>query len=301
MPVTKRKYNGLDAIVLDDGTSEVIVTVYAAHVVSWSTAAGEQLFVSSAAEYGGGKAVRGGIPICWPQFAARGPGGKHGFCRNSAKWTVVRTSEAPFPCVVFGLADDEATKADYPHSFSLRYSVTLDGPNSVSTAMQVQNTGEAPLEFTGALHTYFKVGDASGVKFQGLQGVTYEDSAAGGTAGVQEEAHLGVAGELDRIYFKTPPTLYIIDEKGGRAIKLLKMGWPDAVAWNIGEGKAGGLKDLGAGEWKKYVCLEAALIGKPYALAPSTSYCAGQTFTAGAALPDAKKKKKKGAKVEDIS
>ena len=102
--------------------AQVIVTIYAAHVVSWSTAAGEQLFVSSAAEYGGGKAVRGGIPICWPQFAARGPGGKHGFCRNSAKWTVVRTSEAPFPCVVFGLADDEATKADYPHSFSLRYS-----------------------------------------------------------------------------------------------------------------------------------------------------------------------------------
>ena len=90
----------------------------------------------------------------------------------------MRTTEAPFPCVVFGLADDEATKADYPHSFSLRYSVTLDGPNSVSTAMQVQNTGEAPLEFTGALHTYVKVGDATGVKFQGLQGVTYEDSAA---------------------------------------------------------------------------------------------------------------------------
>ena len=70
---------------------------------------------------------------------------------------------------------------------------------------------------------------------------------------------------------------------------------------DIGGEKAPTFKDLAPGEWKKYVCLEAALIGKPYALAPSTSYCAGQTFTAGAALPDAKKKKKKGAKVEDIS
>ena len=44
-----------------------------------------------------------------------------------------------------------------------------------------------------------------------------------------------------------------------RAIKVLKMGFPDAVTWNIGEAKGGGMKDLGAGEWDSYVCLEVRM------------------------------------------
>ena len=55
-------------------------------------------------------------------------------------------------CVVLGLSDSEATRAAFPFGFSLRYSVTIDGPESVSTALFVQNTSDAPLEFTGALH-----------------------------------------------------------------------------------------------------------------------------------------------------
>lgn len=59
--------------------------------------------MSSATNYGAGKAMRGGVPICWPQFAGRGPYQKHGFARNSDKWTVLRTSEAPYPSVVLEL------------------------------------------------------------------------------------------------------------------------------------------------------------------------------------------------------
>ena len=55
--------------------------------------------------------------------------------------------------MVLGLSDSEATRAAFPFGFSLRYSVTIDGPESVSTALFVQNTGDTPLEFTGALHT----------------------------------------------------------------------------------------------------------------------------------------------------
>ena len=65
-------------------------------------------------------------------------------------------------------------------------------------------------------------------------------------------------------------------------------------SWNIGEAKAGSLKDLGAGEWQKYVCLEAGLIGKPLSLAPKCSWTGGQTFTAiaQADLDQAKAKNK---------
>ena len=47
--------------------ASALVYIYAAHLASWRTASGgEQLFVSSASAYGGGKAIRGGVPICWP-------------------------------------------------------------------------------------------------------------------------------------------------------------------------------------------------------------------------------------------
>ena len=161
--VATTKENGLDAVKLTHSSgASALVYVYGAHLASWQTSGGEeQLFVSSTAEYGGGKAIRGGVPICWPQFADRGSGPKHGVCRNSAEWTVVRTSTEPYPCVVLGLSDSEATRAAFPFGFSLRYSVTIDGPESVSTALFVQNTSDAPLEFTGALHSYFAVSDVA--------------------------------------------------------------------------------------------------------------------------------------------
>ena len=66
------------------------------------------------------------------------------------------------------------------------------------------------------------------------------------------------------------------------------MGFPEAVVWNIGERRAGELKDLGPGEWKSYVCYEAATIAKPVKLAPNMSWTGGQTFTrlASSAVPE---------------
>ena len=97
--VATTKENGLDAVKLTHSSgASALVYVYGAHLASWQTSDGEeQFFVSSTAEYGGGKAIRGGVPICWPQFADRGSGPKHGVCRTSAEWTVVRPSPEPYP------------------------------------------------------------------------------------------------------------------------------------------------------------------------------------------------------------
>jgi len=254
--------------------------VYAAHLASWKTSDGEQqIFVSSTAEYGGGKAIRGGIPICWPQFAGKGPYKKHGFARNSDKWKVVRTATEPFPSVVLGLTDDETTLAEYPSKFSLTYSVALESATSISVSMTVSNPGTDPLSFTTALHTYFKVSDVASTKLLGLGGIKYEDNslAGGGKETVQESAEVGFPAEVDRIYYGAPSEAYIVD--GDRAIKVLKMGFADAVVWNIGAERAPGLKDLAPGEWKQYVCYEAAAIVSPIKLSPNTSWTAGQSFT----------------------
>ena len=50
----------------------------------------EMIFVASKAKLDGSKAIRGGIPICFPAFGAWPFGAQHGFARNSKDWKVTQ-------------------------------------------------------------------------------------------------------------------------------------------------------------------------------------------------------------------
>ena len=120
--------NGLKCVTLThESGATALVYVYAAHLASWKTSDGdEQLFMSSKTEYGGGKAMRGGVPICWPQFSERGPGKRHGVVRNSDKWVVSRTATEPAPAVELCFSDA---------AYKVFYLVTLDCAESCSTCL----------------------------------------------------------------------------------------------------------------------------------------------------------------------
>ena len=63
--------------------AEVTVLLHGGQIVSWIPAGDqERLYLSPQAVAGPGQAVRGGIPVCFPQFAKRGPLGQHGFSRQ---------------------------------------------------------------------------------------------------------------------------------------------------------------------------------------------------------------------------
>src|SRR5215212_9701610 len=68
---------------------EASFSLHGAQLLSWvPQGAGEQIYLSPLSRPGAGKAVRGGTPVCFPQFADRGPLPKHGFVRNS-RWELV--------------------------------------------------------------------------------------------------------------------------------------------------------------------------------------------------------------------
>jgi len=99
------------------------------HVTSFKNSKGEELiFMSTKAIFKEGKAIRGGIPVCWPQF---GPGElpQHGFARSSLwKINVDETKVDPKSgSVVLSilLEDSEETKKVWPHCFSVKYNITL--------------------------------------------------------------------------------------------------------------------------------------------------------------------------------
>jgi glucose-6-phosphate 1-epimerase len=59
------------------------------------------------------------------------------------------------------------------------------------------------MSFTAALHTYFAVSSIDAVTVEGLSGVTYTDSLAGGSQVVQE-GPVVFDKEVDRIYLEAP-------------------------------------------------------------------------------------------------
>ena len=123
------------------------------------------------------------MPIAFPQFANTGPLDLHGFARDSV-WTVVSSSE---DCVALELSDSEATRAKWPHAFTLTYTVSLLEQHTLDVNLTVRNTEkEEAWSFTGCLHTYLAC-NASTVSVDGLSGNKYIDKCDGMKEKVQEE------------------------------------------------------------------------------------------------------------------
>ena len=240
------------------------------HVTSWVPSAelGEQIFVAEETEYAPGKAIRGGVPVCFPQFAAFGNGVKHGFARNT-DWELASVSDDQ-TVAAFVLVDNEKTRELWPHAFKLELVVTLE-PTKLTMRMNVINTGDAPLDFSGALHTYFTVSEYTQVSTSDFSGVTYWDNGTDlADKKVSESSVLQLEGALDRVYFDAPNSLDLKDVAATK--RITKEGFTDVVVWNPGAEGAQGLRDMGDNEYPNMLCIEAAIVDKPITLAAGESW-----------------------------
>lgn len=246
----------------------VRVSRYGGQVLSWICGGRERLYLSPRARFAPGQAIRGGVPVIFPQFSDRGPGLRHGFARVR-EWTHAGDGR-------FLLRDDAAGYAAWPHRFQAELTVELHA-DALAIALRVDNTGAEPFAFTAALHTYLGVDDLAEVRIEGLGGCKYSDATRDGESGVQHEAALRFDGELDRLYPGVAGGLRL--DQAGRSLRLDAEGFPDTVVWNPGAALAADLADLGAGEHARFVCVEAAAVATPVALAAGASWRGRQVLT----------------------
>jgi glucose-6-phosphate 1-epimerase len=265
--------------------AEVTVLLHGGQLVSWIPAGDqERLYLSPLAAAGGSCAVRGGIPVIFPQFAERGPLPRHGFARDR-RWQWVEGADRGGVMIgVLRLTDDAATRAIWPHRFEAELSFSFSGLQ-LDVELAVTNTGEpdndAAFTFSAALHSYLLIDNLRHAKLAGLYGVRYLDNLTGLTQ-PQELDPLGFVGEIDRIYLdthaihKTPLSL---STAMGRML-IQTEGFDDAVVWNPGPAKAAELADLPDDDWQRFLCIEAGAIGTPVTLAPGQEWVARQGFEA---------------------
>jgi len=253
--------------------AELTVLLHGGQIVSWIPAGDqERLYLSPDAVAGPGQAVRGGIPVIFPQFSQQGPLPRHGFARDRA-WQWVEGAERGGVVIgVLRLTDDEATRAIWPHPFEAELSFSFSGLQ-LDVELAVTNTGDAPFDFSAALHTYLRVDDVRRARLGGLYAVRYLDKLTGAEQ-PQEIDPFSFAGAIDRIYHDAKAPLSLATAMGRMAIQ--QEGFDDVVVWN--PGPAAGLSDLPADDWLQLLCVEAAAIGRPVTLAPGQEWVARQGF-----------------------
>jgi glucose-6-phosphate 1-epimerase len=243
-----------------------------AHLSSWSDAAGtEQLFLSTRSGFAPGVAIRGGVPVIFPQFAAEGPLPKHGFARTQP-WTLV---EQRADRARWALQDSAATRAIWPHPFRCELGVEIGGAQ-LRVSLNVTNSGDAPMIFTAALHSYLRVAAIEEVRVLGLKGLRYRDSANGNAEHIERADQLAIVGEVDRIYFDAPAQLELIEP--ARRLHIEQQGFSDSVVWNPGAEKGATLADMEEHGYQRMLCIEAAVIGRPVHLAAGESWAGSQTL-----------------------
>lgn len=257
--VTMVEYGSLPAVRLTaaDG-AQATVALFGAHLLSWRTADGkERLFCSRQTALDGSKAIRGGVPVIFPQFNVRGDGPRHGFARVST-WRLADSGRDGVQAwAEFALTPDDLPAAlaqAWPHAFALRLRFALQG-DTLEIGFNVRNTGAAAFPFGVALHTYFDVGQLDAVRIDGLQGARYTDHQL--NTRVQEQASLRFEQKHDRLY-QAPPALTL--HTADAALRLEQQGFNEWVVWNPGAADAAALADLADDEYLRFVCIEPARV-----------------------------------------
>lgn len=256
--------------------ARAIATLQGAHLVSWVPAGGDEaLYLSERSPFEVGRAIRGGIPIAFPQFADRGPLAQHGFARTAAWHLAGLREEGARTSATFALESSPATIALWPHPFRMELIATVGGAR-LEVALAVANTGDTAFAFTAALHTYFRVADAMRSRLEGLRGVSFLTRGAGGRD-VEGRDAIPAGDPIDRTYFAPPPSLQLHDPR--RALCIAQEGFTDTVVWNPGAERAASMPDMPPDGYRHMLCVEAAAVEPAVALAPGATWRGMQEVT----------------------
>ena len=251
------------ALQIETDLGSATLALHGAHLTHWqpSQTSHPVLYTSPAAIYREGKAIRGGIPVCWPWFnahpAAPEQHPSHGVARNRF-WTLESaTVEDGVATITLVLPPSLDIAEHVPFQFSLKAIFTLG--KSATVALETTNLSQEDIPVGGALHTYLALSHIDDIKLGGLQGTPFIDTTTSPEATfTQDEADFTISNEVDRIYYDTPKPVTLHDFTWDRTLTVSKEGSLTTVIWNPGQELATGLGDLPNEAFQDFVCIEAA-------------------------------------------
>ena len=254
-------FAGLPAVELALPQGDTLrVMLHGAQVLSWVSGGQERLYLSPKSTMDGQAAIRGGVPVCFPQFNQRGPLAerlpKHGFARNMTWQADAPALGAEHARLTLRLKDNFQTRAWWPQAFALALHIDLS-PGALQLTLDVHNTDTQALAFSGALHTYLAVPDLTQATLQGLGDQPEWDSLTDTHA--QAADTIRFAAEFDRVYEAGPRPMTL-----NQALHISQSpSWANTVVWNPAQDLCKRLADMPEDGWRHMLCVEAAQVYEP--------------------------------------
>lgn len=269
---------GFPKMRLKSSSSTAEIYLYGAQITSWKPNGVEEvLFLSEQSHWEEGRAIRGGIPVCFPWFRARPDDPQaptHGFVRTK-EWRIESVGETTkgLAEAVFSTESDEASRAWWPFDFRLEYRIAIG--ETLKLELEMKNTGQTGVRFQEALHTYFNVGDVKRVRVQGLDGVSYLDNTDGNREKLQS-ADVIPAGQTDNAYRSATGPVEILDAVLHRRLRTDKQNSGSTIVWNPWSDGAAKMADMADGEWQRMLCVEGGnVLDGSVELEPGASHVLG--------------------------
>jgi len=256
------------------------IYLHGAHLTSWHPAGLEEvIFLSRQSLFQEDKAIRGGVPICFPWFRAKADNPQapaHGVVRTKA-WQLDSIAQQGEEVIVsLSTASDEATRTLWPHEFRITHRITIG--KQLKLELIVENLGPAPFQFEEALHTYHAVSSVESIAIRGLDAVYYLDNRDNNQRKAQSgEIHF--TAPTDNAYTETTHPLEIRDPALNRSIHIEKQNSQTTIVWTPWQQGAQSMADMADEEWQNFACVEASNI-----LAAAVTLPAGESHTMSATI-----------------
>lgn len=236
-------------IQLSNSHGTATLALHGAHVIDYTPKNQEPvLFTSKQAVFKEGKAIRGGIPICWPWFNAHPSDSSlpsHGYARTQF-WNISSSEHTADHTSITLTLETETLQAQ----------VTITLSESLEISLKTTNTSNQTQTIGGALHSYFRISDILNTTITGLDNTHFIDTLT--DTPESQSGDISITEETDRIYENTSATVSIFDSKLNRNIIIDKTGSKSTVVWNPWIEKSASMGDLGNEEYKEFICIEAA-------------------------------------------
>ena len=255
-----QEVDGLIFLSVNNSFASARITLYGAQLLSFKPKGMQDvLWVSGNASFKEGKAIRGGIPVCFPWFGPHQTDNKkpqHGFARTS-NWLVQAVQQLTNGAtdIQLILKQSDETLNLWPHPFKAVINFIVG--NSLQVIFSVTNTGTTSFQYSDALHTYFNISDIAAIKLDGFDNSPYYE-AFGDELLQQANSSLHPGIENNRRYIQHTGEAIITDPGYYRKIVVEKTGSKVTVVWNPGPVTSKKFADMLPDGYKNFICIEPA-------------------------------------------
>ncbi|MFT5836445.1 MAG: glucose-6-phosphate 1-epimerase [Sulfurimonas sp.] len=245
----------IDIIEVSNNSASAKIALQGAHVFHYARKDEEPLlWLSEISDFEETKAIRGGVPICWPAFGMNNPNlPQHGFARTSMfKHVSTKDLDANTTEVILILKHSQETFTLWPYKFELELKVIVS--DTLTMELTTKNIDDKTFKITQALHTYFGVSHISDAKIKGLDKNPYLDALT--NENLIQNGDILFEEEVDRVYQEVNSEILLRDKD--RTISIKNEGSSSVVVWNPWIEKGKRMSAMRDEAYRDFVCIESA-------------------------------------------